>query len=218
MSGKSGFRLLACTVALVVARWSPGQAILASQPTQVGKITESPSQSAGIRRAPAPVVPDPIRRPQAIGFHRMVHSAGIIFSGTVINIEPRPASGGQSLETVAITFRVDDAIRGATPGETLTISQWTGLWSAGQRYRIGERVVLFLYPASRLGLTSSVSGLMGRFEMDAAHRIVISEQHRLAFRDDPVLAGKSRVTFREFARAVRETSGSAITSRGIHEN
>jgi hypothetical protein len=148
----------------------------------------------------------------------MVHSAGIIFSGTVTNIEARPASDGQSLQTVAITFRVSDAIRGATPGETLTISQWTGLWSAGQRYRVGERVVLFLYPASRLGLTSSVSGVMGRFEMDAAHRILISEQHRLAFRDDPVLAGKSRVTFHELARAVREASASAMTPRGAHEN
>jgi hypothetical protein len=218
MSGRSSLRLLAFTFALVVGRCSQGQAILANQSIQVGNIAESPSQSAGIRRAPAPVVPGPIRRPQAVAFHRMVHSAGIIFSGTVTNIEPRPASGAQSLETVAITFRVGDAIRGATPGETLTISQWAGLWSAGQRYRIGERVVLFLYPASRLGLTSSVSGLMGRFEMDAAHRILISEQHRVAFRDDPVLAGKSRVTFREFARAVREASGNAITPRGIHEN
>ncbi len=217
MSGRSSLRLLACTVALVAGRWSPGQAMLASQPTQVGNIAESP-QPEGTRRAPAPVVPSPIRRPEAIAFHRIVHSAGIIFSGTVTNIEARPASDGQSLQTVAITFRVSDAIRGATPGETLTISQWTGLWSAGQRYRVGERVVLFLYPASRLGLTSSVSGVMGRFEMDAAHRILISEQHRLAFRDDPVLAGESRVTFRQFARAVREASGSAITPRGVHEN
>ena len=148
----------------------------------------------------------------------MVHAAGVIFSGTVTNIEQRPASGSP-LETVAITFHVENAIRGAIPGESLTISQWIGLWSGGQRYRVGERVTLFLYPASKLGLTSSVSGPMGRFEMDAAQHVLISEQHRVAFRDDPVLAGKSQVTVREFALAVRkanETEPGRQTRAGLH--
>ncbi|MGH9810388.1 MAG: hypothetical protein ACRD9W_24600 [Terriglobia bacterium] len=120
---------------------------------------------------------------------------------------------------MAITFHVDHAIRGATPGENLTISQWVGLWSSGQRYRIGERVALFLYPSSSLGLTSSVSGPMGRFEVDAAHRVLISEQHRLAFQDNPVLGRKSQVTFRELAQAVRDAAESSpLPPRGAHEN
>ncbi|HEY1679830.1 MAG TPA: hypothetical protein VGG04_19090 [Candidatus Sulfotelmatobacter sp.] len=155
----------------------------------------------GVRPVPAP------RLPEIKAFRQLVRAAGTIFAGTVTRIEPRPAEGGRALETVAITFHVDHAIRGAVPGESFTVSQWIGTWSAGQRYRVGERVALFLYPASRIGLTSSVAGPMGRFEMDAARRIVLSEQHRVLFRGDPLLGGKSRVTFEELALAVRRSGG-----------
>jgi hypothetical protein len=133
----------------------------------------------------------------------MVRAAGTIFSGTVTSIARRPANHGQAVETVAITFHVENAIRGATPGEDLTISQWIGLWSGGQRYRVGERVLLFLYPPSKLGLTSCVAGAMGRFTIDARGRILLSAQHLSAFRADPVLGGRSRVRFSDFALAVR---------------
>jgi hypothetical protein len=217
MDGGSCRLLLVFILLALATRWSQGQAGLTRQPPQVGNVAETPPQ-VGVRRVPAPVVPTTPRRPQAIAFRRMVHAAGIIFSGTVTNIEQRPTSGSP-LETVAITFHVENAIRGASPGENLTISQWIGLWSSGQRYRVGERVTLFLYPASKLGLTSSVSGPMGRFEMDAAHHVLISEQHRWAFRDDPVLAGKSRVTVREFALAVRKANETEpLRTRDAHDN
>jgi hypothetical protein len=108
---------------------------------------------------------------------------------------------------VRITFHIENAIRGATPGETLTISQWIGLWSSGQRYRVGERVLLFLYPPSKLGLTSCVAGGMGRFTIDRWGRVQLSAQHLSAFRADPVVGGKSRVRFSDFASAVRRASG-----------
>jgi hypothetical protein len=148
----------------------------------------------------------------------MVRASGLIFSGTVTAIERRPTTNPQALETVAVTFHVENAIRGAIPGESLTISQWMGLWTSGQRYRVGEHVVLFLYPRSRLGLTSSVAGPMGRFEVDAAHRVLISGQHRAAFRNDPVLAGKSSATFREFALAVKQATVDEPIRRGGREN
>ena len=99
---------------------------------------------------------------------------------------------------------MENAIRGATPGEDLTISQWIGLWSGGQRYRVGERVLLFLYPPSKLGLTSCVAGAIGRFAIDPWGRVLLSAQHLSAFRADPVLGGKSRIRFSEFALAVRQ--------------
>jgi hypothetical protein len=110
------------------------------------------------------------------------------------------------VETVAITFHIENAIRGATPGEDLTISQWIGLWAGGQRYRVGEHVLLFLYPPSKLGLTSCVAGGMGRFNVDQWGRVLLSAQHLLAFRADPVLGGKSRLPFSDFALAVRRAS------------
>ena len=131
-------------------------------------------------------------------------SAGIIFSGFVTRIERGPASQTQPIETVAITFRVEHAIRGALPGTDLTISQWIGLWSAGQRYRIGERVFLFLYPKSKLGLTSAVAGPIGRFPVDSKGTIIFSPQHRSVLQTDSVLGGKSRARFSDFALAVRQ--------------
>jgi hypothetical protein len=128
----------------------------------------------------------------------------MIFWGTVSRIERRPASRGKSVETVAITFHVENAIRGAIPGEYLTILQWVGLWSSGQRYRIGERVLLFLYPRSKLGLTSVVAGPMGRFEVDPGGRVLLTARHLSAFRVDARLGGKSRVCFSDFALAVRQ--------------
>ena len=155
----------------------------------------------GLGSPPRPVLP-----PGTIGFPQIARAAGTIFSGTVTAITRHPATGGQSVETVAITFHVERAIRGATPGEDLTIYQWIGLWANGQRYRVGERVLLFLYPPSKLGLTSCVAALMGRFNIDPLGRVLLSAQHLSAFQADPVLGGKSRVRFSDFALAVQRTA------------
>ena len=149
----------------------------------------------------APVIP-----PGTIGLPTIARAAGTIFSGTVTAIARQPATHGQALETVAITFHIENAIRGALPGEDLTISQWIGLWSGGQRYRVGEHVLLFLYPPSKLGLTSCVAGGMGRFNVDQWGRVLLSAQQLSAFRADPVLGGKSRLPFSDFALAVRRAS------------
>lgn len=133
-------------------------------------------------------------------------AAGTIFSGTVTRIERTPAHSGQTVATVSVTFRVESAIRGATPGNDLTISQWAGLWATGQRYRVGEKLMLFLYPNSKLGLTSWVGGSMGRFALDASGRVLLNSQQLSAFRKDPVVGGRSRVPFSDFALAVRRAS------------
>jgi len=148
-----------------------------------------------------PVVP-----PGEYSFPHFVRAAGMIFSGTVIKIERRPANAGQALETVAVTFHVEHAIRGTAPGQELTVRQWIGLWSSGQRYRVGEHVLLFLYPPSKLGLTSSVGGTLGRFSIDAAGQVLLKAQHIAAFQKDPVLGGRSRARFSDFALAVRHAS------------
>lgn len=150
--------------------------------------------------------------PGTIGLPQLAQVAGMIFSATVTGIARRPASGGQSIETVAITFHVQNVIRGARPGEKVTIAQWIGLWSSGQRYRIGERALIFLYPPSKLGLTSCVGGPLGRFDLDSLGRVMLSAQQLSAFRRDPVLGGKSRASFRDFALAVRQATGEEWTS------
>jgi hypothetical protein len=162
-----------------------------------------------IHRAPMPQ-PVPWGGPISLassGFAQLEQKAGIIFSGTVTNVEHASANvPGQAVGTVAITFHVETAIRGATAGKSLTITQWIGLWTIGQRYHVGERLLLFFYPRSRLGLTSCVASGMGRFAVDASGSISLSPQQILAFRTDPVLGGKSRVRLSDFASAVRWAS------------
>lgn len=141
------------------------------------------------------------------GFPQLVRSAATIFSGTVTRVQPRPADGGQSVATVAITFHIENAMLGAVRDRDFTISEWMGLWSSGQRYRVGERVLLFLYPRSKLGLTSSVAGAMGRFSVDTQGGVLLSPHHMSAFRTHPVVGGKSRLRLSDFALAVKQATG-----------
>jgi hypothetical protein len=145
--------------------------------------------------------------PRVYDLPQLAAAAGTIFSGTVTSIARRPATRGQPIETVAVTFHVETAIRGSTPGEDFTISQWIGLWSGGQRYRVGERLLLFLYAPSKLGLTSCVGGGLGRFSLDPGGGVLLSAQQLSAFRKDPVLGGRSRFRLSDFAGAVRRASG-----------
>ena len=151
--------------------------------------------------------PRPLPSQDPFGLPQLAHAAGMIFSATVTGIARLSSTGGQAIGGVAITFHVENAIRGAAPGDDLNITEWLGLWSSGQRYRVGERVLVFLYPRSKLGLTSSVGGGFGRFHLDSQGRVLFSAQQISAFRRDPVLGGKSRVSFRDFALAVRQATG-----------
>jgi hypothetical protein len=83
-------------------------------------------------------------------FPQLARTAGTIFAGTVTKIEAGPAAGGSAGPTVAITFQVEHLLRGSLPGGSLAILEWLGLSSSGQRYAIGEHVLLFLYPRANL--------------------------------------------------------------------
>ena len=198
MSGRSCSRLL-------VILWFVLPCILCAQDDLSVLRALNPRVILPPDRDPTTTLPRPVP-PGTIGFPQIARAAGTIFSGTVIAVS-RPGARAQSVETVAITFRVDRAIKGVLPGETFTISQWIGLWTSGQRYRVGERVLLFLYPPSKLGLTSCVSAPLGRFEFDSTGRIALSAQQLSAFRTDPVLGGRSRPTLSDFALAVRRATG-----------
>jgi hypothetical protein len=122
-----------------------------------------------------PVAPSPIGLPQITG------AAGIIFSGRVTFVGRSggrfTSAPGQTTASTMVTFQVEHALRGTTTGQNLTIHEWAGLWNTREHYRVGERVLLFLYPPSRLGLTSPVSGSMGRFAIDPQGRIRTNVQN-----------------------------------------
>lgn len=96
---------------------------------------------------------------------QLARDAGIVFSGTVISVHAEQGDAGD-VGIVRVSFRVIDALRGAAAGQILTISEWAGLWTARDRYRVGETVILFLYPPSDvLGLTTTVNGQGGHVSL-----------------------------------------------------
>jgi hypothetical protein len=91
-----------------------------------------------------------------------------VASGTV----DRVASG--AVPTVELSFRVDEAIAGVEPGQVLTIHEWAGVWAMQFQRPMakGQRILIFLYPPSRLGLTSPVGGSLGQIALDSTGKNV----------------------------------------------
>jgi hypothetical protein len=143
---------------------------------------------------------------QQVFLPQLVRTAGIIFSGRVTFVGHAAVPQGPIPSSTTVTFQVEQAIRRTSPGQMLTIREWGGLWSNGERYRVGERVLLFLYSPSKLGLTSPVAGAMGRFAVDSQGKIVMDPQHIATFMGDPILGGKTIIPYADFARAVWHAS------------
>ena len=129
---------------------------------------------------PAP----PIRLPLNVG--QLTQRAGIIFSGKVTAVKPERSAASDEVTSVVITFQVEQAIRGTRVGQQLTIHEWAGLWAAGERYRVGERLMLFLHAPSKLGLTSPVGGAAGRFSVDQGGRILLDPVQAQNLKGAPV--------------------------------
>jgi len=119
----------------------------------------------------------PASGPHSDDFQRTVRQAGVIFVGTVTAVHCE--FGKDKLpRTYQVSFQVKQGMRGIRTGSPLVIREWAGLWEAGRtpRYRVGERALLFLYPPSRAGLTSTVGGKKGKLTVvaDAIHGTQVS--------------------------------------------
>jgi|ERR1700678_4514021 hypothetical protein len=214
----SWWRLLAAFLLILAAAViSRGQDVAAERRADVapasGTIPHIATALTEAFRLPEPVgVPRSPVSPITIGLPRIVRASGIIFSGRVISVGR--SSGERSAGTAAtpiaqgaafttITFQVEDAVRGAFAGQTLIIHEWAGLWTRGERYRVGERVLLFLYSPSRLGLTSPVAGPGGKFAIDPMETIVMSAHNVATLALDPIVGGRTRIPYADFVEAVR---------------
>jgi hypothetical protein len=108
--------------------------------------------------------------------------AGMIFAGTVLGSTPPATTIDRaipaSIPAVQLSFRVDRAIAGVARGQVLTIREWAGAWSSSmQRPMIkGQHILIFLYPPSRLGLTSPVGGSLGQIALDANGKNVVERK------------------------------------------
>ena len=143
-----------CTIALFLAA-------ISTIPTEV--LGQQPRLRSGIDVSHEPI----------FLLQRLLVASGKIFSGTVLHIEHRNPNSSSALATTRVVFRVDEAIRNVRRGQILEVDEWAGLWQSGERYRPGERVLLFLYPPSRLGLTSPVENRAGRFAVNRTGSVTV---------------------------------------------
>jgi hypothetical protein len=115
-------------------------------------------------------------------WRHLARRAGMIFSGTVLDSNPHlaqtttwsvaPSKLGMGGDFVEFHFRIDRPIAGVKSGQILIIREWAGASSRQPRLCAGERVLLFLYSPSRLGLTSLVGGAQGQIRLDSTGQSV----------------------------------------------
>jgi len=119
-------------------------------------------------------VSDQLAAARVLGPHwrQISRSAGMVFSGTVLGIDALPVGNGRPLPLILTKFRVDRAIIGVRTGELLTVREWAGAWYTHRAMRGGERLLIFLYPPSRLRLTSPVGGPAGQVVLDSRGEMV----------------------------------------------
>jgi len=96
---------------------------------------------------------------------QMARAAGVIFAGqiTAVLMPPRFSGSAMAEGVVEVKFRVEQAVKGPAAGSVYTLREWAGLWSAmgGGRYRLGQRLLVFLYAPDARGMSSPVRGLDG---------------------------------------------------------
>ena len=138
-----------------------------------------------------------------VTLRQLTRPAGYIFVGRVKSVQYLPATHANHVATVRVRFQVEQGLRGVRSGKQFTIRQWAGLWDAGERYRTGERLLLFLYPTSKLGLTSPVAGSRGRFALDRNGQVLLGMERSALLRDSHEQEQRDRIPLFKLLREVR---------------
>jgi hypothetical protein len=142
----------------------------------------------------------------ALALRRLARQSGYIFAGTVTAVESRASAS--SVPSTKITFHVDQAIRGVRKGQTLVIHEWAGVLQDGESYRRGDRVLLFLYRPSKLGLTSPVGGQQGRFKLDSIGTAILRREQMTDWLPKVTSPsgslGSTPISVTDFARAIHQ--------------
>jgi hypothetical protein len=147
--------------------------------------------------------------------------AGMIFAGTVLtSVSPMtnqtapadPAAAG-TIPASSLSFRVDEPIAGVKRGQVVTIHEWAGAWARHRPMSKGQHILIFLYPPSRLGLTSPVDGALGQIALDASGKNVVERKTAAStdLRDASLL--RSRETVAGGSVSVLQLAGAIRSAR-----
>jgi hypothetical protein len=96
-------------------------------------------------------------------------------------------------------MRVEAPIAGVRRGQILTVRFWPGVSQTLRPMNRGRHLLLFLYPASRSGLTSPVGGSLGQVELDPGGETAIASPRNLG----PITGPQSRLPLAPFRFADR---------------
>ena len=164
-----------------------------------------------------------------LNLEEITNSADRIFTGVCEKIEEIEKDPVSNLTVIKYTFKITESVKGINSDE-ITFNQWKPT-TVDAGYVIGEKYVVFLYPNSRIGLTSPVGFMQGKFlvEKKGENRGVefvrnkinntglsknLRTQKRISIKDDYQLnnyihecsqAGKP-IRYKDFIKAVRYLS------------
>ncbi len=165
-------------------------------------------------------------------WRQLSRRAGMIFAGTVLTAGAQTVTN-QTAATdrlapgttpaVQLSFHVDEAIAGVERGQVLTIHEWAGASSMHRPMSKGQHFLIFLYPPSRLGLTSPVGGSLGQVALDPSGQNVSKDMEKpdapkpaaamaIAPRKESpsqpgALPGAANISVVQLARAIRGARG-----------
>ena len=113
---------------------------------------------------------EPITR--QINLAEMTDSAGTIVRARILDLRFEAHPDYPNIKTLRITAEVLESVRGAG-GRRITFREYAAhgqsrmkqVQNQQHNYRVGEEVVLFLYPPSKAGFSSPVGGSQGKFEV-----------------------------------------------------
>lgn len=135
--------------------------------------------------------------------------AATVFVGQVTAIQ-------REAGVVDVVFRVDTPVLG-NAGATYTLREWAGMWPPGmQRYRVGERALVFLHGASTAGLSSAVDGGEGVVPvMSDAKGTVLLDVRRLATRvlrqpGQPLVNGDGAMALQDALPVIESRGGTTL--------
>jgi hypothetical protein len=172
--------------------------------------------------AEAAELPRPIAHPiPAPPVLQIINTSGYIFQGTVTQLRWLKPANSEDVATMQITFRVSQGIRGVQAGQMLSVKEWAGLWDSNERYRVGQNVVLFLYRPSKLGLTSPVSGALGKFVVSIGGIIRLDQQQRNFLASEPTfgpgIRTRAEINAKSFANTIRRLAGGQFSEERLPE-
>jgi hypothetical protein len=126
-----------------------------------------------------------------VNLEGLVEGAGVIFDGTCLSVDYK--TDEQGILATYTTFEVHRPWKGEVP-QTITIKTYGGRQGSLitvvpglPTFSPGQRVLLFLNPASKIGFTSPVGMGQGSFKIftgpDGGEKVVNEDNNRNLFRD-----------------------------------